>query len=46
MLMRDAYWLAKHREMDGAKKAVQEVLHHDPGNYEAQWFVTQISKGE
>ena len=46
MLMRDAYWLAKHREMDDAKKAVQEVLHLDPGNFEAQWFYKQISKGE
>jgi hypothetical protein len=46
MLLRDAFWLVQHGEKEGATKALQEVLHLDPGNFEAQWFVKQISKGE
>jgi hypothetical protein len=44
ILMRNAYWLAKQGKMDSAKIALDEVLHLEPGNYEANWFVKKISK--
>jgi hypothetical protein len=44
ILMRDAYWLAKHGKMDSAKIALADVLHLEPGIYEANWLVKQISK--
>jgi hypothetical protein len=44
MLLQDGSWLAKHGEMDGAKKVLDEVLRLDPGNFEAKWLVQQISK--
>jgi hypothetical protein len=44
MLLRDAYWLVKKGEIDSAKNVLAEVLYLDPGNFEASWFVKQISK--
>lgn len=46
MLMRDVYWLVKQGQKDSAKKVLAEVLHTEPGNFEANWFVNQINNNK
>ncbi|MGD0035950.1 MAG: DUF2723 domain-containing protein [Bacteroidota bacterium] len=41
MLMHDVYWLAKQGEEDSAKKVLTEVLHLEPGNFEANWLLSK-----
>jgi len=44
MLLKDAYWLVKQGETDRAKKVLDDIFVLDPGNFEANWLVKQISK--
>ena len=44
MLVRDGSWLMKLGDKDNAKKVFDEVLHLEPGNFEAKWLVKQLGK--
>jgi hypothetical protein len=44
MLVRDGSWLMKQGDKENAKKVINEVLHLEPGNFEAKWLDKQLGK--